>query len=326
MFRFGILQFKGATVWILAAAISIASHAQSSLIFPAPASADSPSNAAQSVGVSPVAFQNWLLLAYNSTSPTGNSVCLWIWRSQVTCPSILPLVDSVPQATVWNGVLYLAYAAHGSHQLVIARTSDLSNWFTIEPPGIFVGVSPAIAVLNNTLYVSYQENASAHYLGIASSTDGVNFSNQLSSVYRIGHAPGMTYFNGQLVIAAFCQCDAHYLDIYTLTGGLTPTFATEDQRQTLSNASQPSLAVTNNVLLLGYMRNGQRYFQTSTSYDAVNWTYPVRQTSLTNGWNGLGLAVQGGVIYGCYESQSAIPGDPYSGPNEFACSTTSGVN
>ncbi len=320
-----------ATVAIFAGASNPTAHAQASLVFNLPASADTPSNAAQSVGVSPVVFQNKILYVYQSTSPTGGEVCYGtVGFSGIVCPDRqypgFPLVDSVPQATVWNGVLYLAFAAHSSHQLVIAKSPDGVSWTWTQPAGLFVGVSPAIAVLNNTLFVSYQENASDHYLGIAKSTDGVNWTNQLSSVYKIGHAPGMTYFNGQLVIAAFCQCSSHYLDVYTTTGSLTPSFAVEDTTKTLANASQPSLAVSNNVLLLGYMQNGQRYFQTATSYDAIHWTSAYRQTSLTNGWNGLGLAVVGTQIWGIYESQNAISGDPNSGPNEFAFSQGNNVN
>jgi hypothetical protein len=309
---------------VLALGLSGAAYCQSSLVFPTPVSTLVTTAAAQSTGVSPVTFNGdviWFFQGYNS------GVCFQHDGSYDTCPAGLPLVDGVPQATVWNGTLYLAYALHGSHQLVIATTSDvhLQTWGYSEPAGLFVGVSPAIAVLNNKLFIAYQENQQDHYLGMASTFDGVNWTSQLSSVYKIGHAPGMTYFNGQLVIAAFCQCDSHYLDVYTSTGSLSPTFATEDRSKTLANASNPSLAVYNNVLMLGYMQNGQRYFQTTTSYNAVTWTPAVRQTSLTNGWNGLGLAVVGSTIYGVYESQSAIPGQP-SGSNQFAISTTSGVH
>jgi hypothetical protein len=314
--------------------LTVCAFSQSYLEFPPPTSTDFQNYAAQNVGVSPVVFLGKVLALYQSTYTYElNQVCIigyyGINGGTAVCPvttnSNFPTVDGVAQGTVWNGRLYIAFARRSDHQLVIASSSDAINWTLVLPAGIYVGVSPAIAVLNNTLYIAYQENQQDHYLGMAESSDGVNWTNQLSSVYKIGHAPGMTYFNGQLVIAAFCQCDSHYLDIYTTTGSLSPIFATEDRSKTLSNASQPSLAVYNNVLLLGYMQNGQRYFMTSTSYDAINWTTAFREIELTNGWNGLGLAVLNSQIYGIYESQSAIPGDPNSGPNEFAYSISGGV-
>lgn len=312
----------------------LSANGQTSLYFPSPIGTNFQNYAVQSVGVSPVSLNNKLFYAYQANTPNvhPNQVCIvgYAGPGPAACPdesnSNFPRVDGVPQAAVYNGTMYLAFAALGTHQLVIAKSTDGANFSFNEPAGMVVGVSPAIAFLNGVMYVAYQENNSAHYLGIAKSTDGgVTFTSQISAVYRIGHAPGMTYFNGQLVIAAFCQCDSHYLDVYTTTGSLTPTFATEDTSKTLANASQPSLAVYNTVLLLGYMQNGQRYFQTSTSYDAIHWTTAYRQTGLTNGWNGLGLTIVGNQIYGVYESQSAISGDPNSAANEFAYSITSGV-
>lgn len=317
---------------VLASVSALSAHAQPGFSFGPPTGSDFQDQAVQNVGISPVAFLGKVWNVYQASSPAGE-VCLTGYYLQddfaATCPDTIttgfPAVDGVPQATVWNGKLYLAFAQRSNHQLVIASSTDGAHFSWTEPSGVFVGVSPAIAVLNNELYVAYQENQSAHYIGVAKSSDGVNFTHQISTVYRIGHAPAMTYFNGQLVIAAFCQCDSHYLDVYTTTGSLSPTFATEDTTKTLANASQPSLAVYNNVLLLGYMQNGQRYFQTSTSNDAIHWSAAVRQTNLTNGWNGLGLAVLGSQIWGVYESQSAISGDPNSAANEFAYSVLSNL-
>jgi len=187
-------------------------------------------------------------------------------------------------------------------------------------PNIYVADSPAIGVTpdGSELDIAYQENASAHYLGIAYTTDGVNFTNTLSSTYRIGHTPGMTTFNGQEYIVAFCQCDSHYLDVYTSTGHGQITFLTEDRGITIANASPPSIVVANGVLVLGYIQNGSRYFQISTSYNGVNWTTPVRQTNLVPPWGGPALAVYQNQLWLFYNPQGTS-----LGPRQLAYTRTS---
>jgi hypothetical protein len=161
------------------------------------------------------------------------------------------------------------------------------------------------------LDIAYQEDSSDHYLGLAYSTDGYNFTNTMSTVYRIGHTPGMTTFNGQEYIVAFCQCDSHYLDVYTSTGQGQLTFLTEDRSITISNASPPSIVVANGVLVLGYIQNGSRYFQISTSYDGINWTSPVCQSNINAvepPWGGPALAVYQNELWLFYNPQGLALG------------------
>lgn len=234
-------------------------------------------------------------------------------------------IDGQPQATVWNGYIYVAYALAGSHQLVIARSSDGASFNYYEPAGITVAPGPAIAVFNGQLYVAYQQNASSHYLGIARSTDGINFSNQIYTQYRIGHSPGMVTYAGKLVIANFCQCDSHYLDIYNSTDGSNFSF-TENTSQTLSNISAPSLAVYGNALLLAYVRNGTNDIYTSVSYNGTSFAAPNRQSALSFSLGGSSLVVFNGQIWIFYESERALSGDPNSSSHQLYYGVTNGLN
>lgn len=183
------------------------------------------------------------------------------------CLTSFPIADQ-PTITFWNGTLYLAASDANTHQLIVDYSTDYGqNWVEHEIPGIYVAPGPAITAFNGVLYIAYQENASAHRLGIAQSTDGINFSNTFQS-YRIGHSPGMTTHNNKLVIATFCQCDSHYLDVYTSFDG-TNFSLSEDQSQRVANASPPSLVSYNGVLYISYIENGHRVLYTTTSYDGV---------------------------------------------------------
>jgi hypothetical protein len=233
-------------------------------------------------------------------------------------------IDGQPQATVWNGYLYVAYALAGSHQLVIARSSDGATFNYYEPAGIAVAPGPAIAVFNNQLYVAYQQNASSHYLGIARSSDGINFSNQLYTQFRIGHSPAMVKYGTKLVIANFCQCDSHYLDIYNSTDGVNFTF-TENTSQTLSNISTPSLAVYGNALLLAYVHNGTNDIYTSVAYDGHTFAAPNRQSALTFSLGGASLVVFNNQIWIFFESERALSSDPNSGPYQIYYGIANGL-
>lgn len=113
----------------------------------------------------------------------------------------------------------------------------------------------------------------------------------------------MAAFNGKLFVVAFSNHEQHYLDVYTSTGHGQASFVKEDTAQTLANASPPSLAVANNVLVLGYIQNGQRYFQISTSYDGINWTAPVRQNNLVAPWGGPALVTANNLLWLFYNPQ-----------------------
>ncbi len=243
------------------------------------------------------------------------------WVQTIACD--VPLPDGQPQMTTFNGAIYIAYAAQGSDQLVIASSRDGENFSAIEP-GIQVYPRPAIGTFNNQLYVAYQQHSSSHYLGLASSFDGSNFSNTVYQNFRIGHSPAITQFGNKLVIAAFCQCDSHYLDTYVSTDGANFSMY-ENRSQTLSNLSAPSLTVYNNVLALAYVHNGTNDIYTSTSYDGVNWTGAVRQSALNFSLGGSALTVVNGQITIVYESERALGYDPRSGAHQEYYSTSGGV-
>lgn len=193
-----------------------------------------------------------------------------------------------PTLTTLNNTLYVAASELNTHQLIVGSSQDGINFSFNLLAGLYVAPGPAIAAFNNQLYVSYQENASAHRLGLAVSNDGgLSFSSQFLN-YRIGHWPGMVAFNNKLVIAAFCQCDSHYLDVYTSTDGANFTFS-EDRSQSLANASPPALAAYNNVLYISYIENGHRVLYTTTSYDGVVFSGP--KNSNLSAYQGGGIVI-----------------------------------
>jgi hypothetical protein len=321
------------------------SVAQQSLIFPSAHSGDYQTTGMGVInGVVATTFQNDVYTAFEASNADGyqcgwtngstTSPCLctsipgqaivgqeWVWN----CPGYLPAMDGQPQITVWNGIVYVAFAEAGSHQLAVASSSNGYYFSYVEPAGITVAPGPAIGVFNGQLYVAYQQNASAHYLGIASSYDGVHFSNSLHTNIQIGHSPAITQFQNKLVVANFCQCDSHYLDVYTSVDGVSFS-KTEITSQVLSNISAPSLLAYNNVLALAYVRNNTNDIYTSTSYDAVNWTTPVRQSNtLSFSLGGSSLATVNSNIYIVYESERALSYDPDSTSHQEYYSVAGGI-
>ena len=230
-----------------------------------------------------------------------------------------------PQMTVFNGNIWVAYASADYYNtLVVAVYNSTSGWRNAGP-GVIVNPGAAIGTFNGKIYVAYQSPDSNHYLMLTSSTTGLSQTSWStptvqyynSSPIRIGHNPAIVQYGNKLVVAAFCQCDSHYLDVYTSTDGATWS-KTEITTQTLSNLSSPSLAVSNGVLALAYVRNGTNDIYTSTSYDAVRWSGAVRQSNnLSFSAGGSALAVlPDNYTFVLYQSERALSWDSSSGPHQ----------
>ena len=301
--------------------------AQSSVQFPAASQTPFPGSSfglQENAGLAAQTFNGNLFVWFrgDSTDSLGRAyMCGVEYNSTMSCSQDgMPISSGPGQLTVFKGLLYMAYAYSGTHQLVVCSSNTGLAFSCSLIANVYVADSPAIAVTpdGNELDIAYQENNSDHYLGVAYSTDGATFTNKLSSTYKIGHTPAMTAFNGKLVIAAFCQCDSHYLDVYTSSGSGQISFLTENKANTLANASPPSLVVANNVLVLGYIQNGSRYFQITTSYNGSTWTTPVRQTNLVSPWAGPALAVYQNQLWLFYNPQGTS-----LGARQLASSSTS---
>jgi len=319
------LGIAATTLLVSMLSISPTCSAQSGVLFPPPTQSSWPGiygfGLEENVGLSAATLNNNYVVWFRGDRTDGFDItylCGVENLNVMNCPQ-----DSIPnssapgQITVWKNQYWMAYAQAGTANLVLCSSSDglsFNNSNCAVHSEIQVADSPAISPTadGTELDIAYQEHASAHRLGIGYSTDGVHFTWGFpNNGYQIGHTPAMIAFNGKIVIAAMCQCGSsgtHYLDVYTSTGHGQLSFLTEDQSQTLANASPPSLAVAKNVLVLGYMQNGYRYFQISTSYDAQHWTPKVQQINIYNvagAWGGPALVVVGNQLWLFFNPQGS---------------------
>ncbi|HUY81546.1 MAG TPA: hypothetical protein VMU92_07475 [Acidobacteriaceae bacterium] len=78
-----------------------------------------------------------------------------------------------PSLAVFNGDLYLAFSTNST--LAVCRITSSNQTTVTDYPNIALGLPPALGVFNNTLYVAYIDTTSSHYIYLAESTNGVNF-------------------------------------------------------------------------------------------------------------------------------------------------------
>jgi hypothetical protein len=316
--------------------------AQPSLNFPQAVASDlgDPNNGnagAVSAGIAATAYNGTLWSAFvldsNDVSCPGHLALQGVYNNSSTphTPSMyyarvctyLDRPNGQPQMTAFNGNIWVAYASADYYNyLFVASWNATSGWAVGNVGSPVVNPGPAIGTFNGKLYVAYQSADSNHYLTLLNSTDGRSWTSPVTQYYagspiRIGHNPAIVQFGNKLVVAAFCQCSSHALDVYTSTDGFTWS-KTEDTTQTLSNLSAPSLAVSNGVLAVAYVRNGTNDIYTSTSSNAVNWTTAQRQSNnLSFSAGGSALAVlPDNSVFVVYQSERAVSWDSLSGPHQ----------
>lgn len=107
-----------------------------------------------------------------------------------------------PALTVFNNRLYYGWK-DGNSVLNIASSPDGSAWTLPVRPGNNTSVNaPALAVWNGKLYMAWSGTDQYHTVNLASSTDGVNFSQFALTGYQSNFEPSMSPdpANGSLYI------------------------------------------------------------------------------------------------------------------------------
>jgi hypothetical protein len=120
-------------------------------------------------------------------------------------------------------------------------------------------------VFKDRLYIAFQTNDADHWLGIASSQDGTNFT-VLGPGIKLGSAPAMAAFKDQIYIAFQTNDEKHFLGITSSPDG--STFTTRGPG--IHVGSAPGMAAFNDRLYIAFQANdpGHKLCVTSSANGA----------------------------------------------------------
>lgn len=195
----------------------------------------------------------------------------------------------MPSLAAFNGKLYLAWAGTDSaHHLNVAASSDGTTFGT---PTVLNNTAasdtgPAITVFNGLLYIAWQGGDGA--LNVISSSDGVNFGNQLLvSNYTSSCTPAIAATSGILYVAyCFSTNDGSGFDVASSVDGVNWSASGTVPPGEFTYYT-PALAVYDGDLVSAYTFPGS----VNTDYDSV---IPLATTPATTlGELRVGTSVEG---------------------------------
>lgn len=181
------------------------------------------------------------------------------------------IMTTSPGIVVFGGRLEIIYGAGSSHAYSLSYTTDGTNYTTTQAglgsTGLGSTNAPALVSLNGTLYMTFQQNNSAHYAWTATSTDGLNWAATQHTNVVYGGAPTMIAVNNQLDIA-FQQANSNTaLFVSVLIPGNSTLYAQEYSNTNMGSAG--SLAFLNGRLYVYYKQDNSQnnlFFNVATNY------------------------------------------------------------
>jgi serine/threonine protein kinase len=102
-----------------------------------------------------------------------------------------------------NGTLHLVFTANneGSGLLYTSSTDNGNTWNNVYYTGQSSLLAPALAIVNNTLYMAFVVNDGSNQLCIVSSQDGINWTPQQGTGQTTSLAPTLAVLNNTLYMA-----------------------------------------------------------------------------------------------------------------------------
>lgn len=208
---------------------------------------------------------------YVAQPPTGSDILNGpAWSANPLNPAIN--TSTAPAVAAFNGALYMLYKGSGGDTNVyIGRSTantvgDGSSWSANRlNPAINTSAAPAVATLNQQLYMLYKGSGGDTNIYIASSTGGDIFDGSTWSATRLNPAintsvaPGIVVFNGTLYM--FYKGSGNDTNIYIAksTGGNIldgNTWSATRLNVGINTVAAPRPVVVGSSLYLFYMGSG----------------------------------------------------------------------
>lgn len=211
-------------------------------------------------------------------------------------------VTTGPAAAVYNNQLYVAWNSGGT--IYITSSSNGSTWssptaITISPnPGISASYKPGLAAFGGSLWVAFVDSAGTE-IAVASSTNGVNFSNtnELVFNYPPTSAPALAVYNNILWA------------VYTTSSYHTPVISQSSTGSGWVGIIDDAFEIGDNPIAVNY--NSALYFGGNANYTERNlWlagTYDGNTFSAATKYgqtlsHSPALATFNGALYECARS------------------------
>lgn len=170
-------------------------------------------------------------------------------------------------------------ASHGSIQTIQIKSNN-SDGFIPANGGDWSGnqhisnttsnQAPALAVWNNALYMAFVDSNNNNDLTVISSTDGLNWSNDLTVGQSSGNTPALVVWHNRLYLFFVGADMGHGLQFVSSTDGRTWT----DGQYTGEASSQtPAIVVWNDTLYMALVSDDpfSTNIEFTSSNDGVNW-------------------------------------------------------
>jgi hypothetical protein len=192
--------------------------------------------------------------------------------------------ESVASLAVYNGRLYAATQAVGSHQVQLSHTTDGATWTTTNSPAVLTGGGPGLGVFGRSLYLTLRANDPSMTLYVTSATAGAEPAPAWAvfptaagqAAIHTASAPAAARFKGELYTAFEANDGSRRLFIAYSGNGTTWS---QYSPSGITVGSAPSLAAFGGVLYAAYRAAPQLGIEhesivhIATSTDGRTWTH-----------------------------------------------------
>lgn len=203
-----------------------------------------------------------------ATEPPQNLLMQW-WPPAQLPPAITTL--ATPSLTIFQNRLTAAFlSSAGDNQIWMSSSQSGKSWDLTALYGSLSNCPPAIAVLNNTLYVLFKSSGD-NTLFVTSSTDGKTFQSiHLPPALTTVRAPALATL-GDMLVGIFCSSsDTTLWAITSLDGN---TWALNHLPSGLTTNQPPVVAVFNGVMYV-FAANPNGSISQVSSKDGQHWSSP----------------------------------------------------
>jgi hypothetical protein len=205
-----------------------------------------------------------------------------------------------PAMAAFNGKLYVIYVSEdtsafsSSGELWVTSSSDGITWsindtFTKQSIWLDVNhnthISPALAVYNNKLYMAYVAGDGSNALMMASSSDGINWSDGTAVPNQYTHrSPSLAVYNNKLYVAfvADNKSASLLIDSYDGTNWSGDSLVSSSS-VSQSSSESPALAAFNNQLYIVFAANNSSRDIIYALYDGTGWSNDTPIGQVTQG-------------------------------------------
>ena len=166
--------------------------------------------------------------------------------------------QAYPSLVVFNNLLYMAFLANNSNEILICSSPDGMTWTgNTTIPGQLSKFAPSLAVLGDTLYVAFVSNNNDNQILIWSATSSTSAPDVLiwAAFHSVGQstnaAPSLAAFGNTLYVAFRSNSSKNELLVCSYAGTAWSNNADIHQ----SSSTAPSLVACNNTLYLAFVSN-----------------------------------------------------------------------